>query len=377
MAIGLSEKRRPSDEELLRKPYVREAVLWEPVEYQGKKGYVRCDLCARRCIIAPGKYGVCGVRKNIGGKLYTLVYGLLTAMNIDPIEKKPLFHFEPGSSVLSISTVGCNFFCQFCQNWEISQSRLERGLYGRYVPPEKVVEAALEYGADGIAYTYNEPTIFFEYMYDVAKLAKQKGLYNVMVTNGYMTPEAIRMLGNYMDGVTVDFKGGGNPEFYKKFMGVPDPSPIYDALLEMKKQGWFIEITNLVVPRYGDKEEDVRRLARWIVENLGPETPFHLLRFHPDYRLTNLPPTPVETLEKLAKIAKEQGLHYIYIGNVWGHPLESTYCPQCGYKVIERRGFAITAWRLTKDNKCPRCGYKINIRGKFHGGAGDILPLIF
>ncbi len=364
----------PADQELLKRPHVREAVLWEPLK--DKPGYVRCNLCARRCIIAPGRYGVCGVRKNIGGKLYTLVYGLLTAMNLDPIEKKPLYHFEPGSGVLSISTVGCNFFCQFCQNWEISQSRLEKGLYGKYVPPEEVVARAKEVGADGIAYTYNEPNIFFEYLYDVAKLAKKEGLFNVMVTNGYWTPEAIHMLGKLMDAATVDFKGSGNPDFYRKFMGVPDPSPIYDAILEMKKEGWWIEITDLIVPKYGDKEEDLRRLARWVVENLGPETPFHLLRFHPDYKMMWLPPTPVETLEKLAKAAMEEGLKHVYIGNVPGHPLEHTYCPRCGEKVIERRGFWIVAWRLTKDNRCPRCGYKLNIRGRFHGGFVEIIPLL-
>jgi pyruvate formate lyase activating enzyme len=244
------------------------------------------------------------------------------------------------------------------------------------VPPEQLVELALGYGADGIAYTYNEPTIFFEYMLDVAKLAKEKGLYNVMVTNGYMTPEAIRMIGPYMDGVTVDFKASGNPRFYRDFMGVPDPSPIYEALLEMKKQGWFIEVTDLIVPRYGDSEEDLRRLARWVRDNLGPETPFHLLRFHPDYRLTDLPPTPVETLERLAKAASEEGLRHVYIGNVWGHPLENTYCPNCGYPGIERRGFTIVAWRLRKGNRCPRCGYKLNIRGSFHGGSGGPMPVL-
>ncbi len=356
------------------KPYIREASLWHPDTE--KEGYVRCNLCARRCLIAPGRYGVCGVRKNVNGRLYTLVYGLLTAMNIDPIEKKPLYHFEPGSGVLSISTVGCNFFCVFCQNWEISQSRLEEGLYGRYVEPEEVVEKAVEHGADGIAYTYNEPTVFFEYMRDVAKLAKQKGLYNVMVTNGYLTPEAIRELGNLMDGVTVDFKAAGNPDFYKKFMGVPDPSPIYDALLEMKRQGWWIEITNLVVPRYGDSPEDVRKLARWIVENLDPETPFHLLRFHPDYKLLDLPPTPVETLEKLAEVARKEGIKHVYIGNVWGHPLENTYCPNCSTRVIDRLGFSITAWRLTRDNRCPKCGYTLKIRGRFHGGWSQVLPIL-
>ncbi len=357
------------------RPYVREARLWEPVA--GRRGYVRCRLCARRCLIAPGRYGACGVRKNVDGRLYTIVYGLLTAMNVDPVEKKPLYHFEPGSGVLSISTVGCNFYCMFCQNWEISQSRLEKGLYGRYFDPEEVVRKALEVGAEGIAYTYNEPTIFFEYMYDVARLAKKHGLYNMMVTNGYMTPEAVREIGPYMDAATVDFKGGANPEFYRKFMGVPDPSPIFDALLEMRRQGWWIEITNLVVPKYGDREDDVRRLARWVADNLGEETPFHLLRFHPDYKLLDLPPTPVETLERLAEVARREGLKHVFIGNVWGHPLENTYCPRCGYKVIERRGFAVTAWRLTKDNKCPRCGYSVKVRGRFHGGWGAIMPLMY
>ncbi len=360
---------------LLSRPHVREAVLWEPVE--GKPGYVKCNVCARRCIIAPGRYGVCGVRKNVDGKLYLLVYGLLTAMNIDPIEKKPLYHFEPGSGVLSISTVGCNFFCRFCQNWEISQSRLEKGLYGRYVEPEEVVKAALEWGADGIAYTYNEPTIFLEYVHDVAEIAKKHGLYNVMVTNGYLTREAIDYLDGLIDGVTVDFKGSGNREFYRKFMGVPDPSPIYDAILYMKEKGWWIEITDLIVPKYGDSEEDLKRLAEWVRDNVGPETPFHLLRFHPDYKLLDLPPTPVETLERLAKIAIETGLKHVYLGNVWGHPLENTYCPRCGYTLIERLGFRITAWRLTKDNRCPRCGYKVNIRGKFHGGWDIITPLLY
>ena len=356
------------------KPYVRQARFWEPLK--DKPGYVVCNLCHRRCIIAPGRWGVCGVRKNVGGKLYTYVYGLLTAANLDPIEKKPLMHFEPGSSVLSVSTVGCNFFCRFCQNWSLSQSRLEKGLYGEYISPEELVGYAVRMGADGLSYTYNEPTIFYEYMYDTAKIAKEKGLFNTMVTNGYMTPEAIGELGPYMDAATVDFKGSGNREFYRRFMGVPDPEPIYESLLAMKKEGWWIEVTDLIVPRYGDGEEDLRRLAAWVRDNLGDETPFHLLRFHPDYLMTDVPPTPVETLDKLAKIAMEEGLKHVFIGNVWGHPLENTYCPRCGYPVIERRGFTITAWRLTKDNRCPRCGYKLNIRGRFRGGARTLVSLI-
>ncbi|MCE4626565.1 MAG: AmmeMemoRadiSam system radical SAM enzyme, partial [Desulfurococcales archaeon] len=266
---------------LLGKPHVRPAILWE--ELKDREGWVKCNLCARRCIIAPGRYGVCGVRKNIDGKLYTVVYGLLTAMNIDPIEKKPLYHYHPGSRVLSVSTVGCNFFCKFCQNWSISQSRLERGLYGVFKTPEEVVSAALKYDADGISYTYNEPTIFFEFMYDTAKLAKDNDLFNTMVTNGYITPEAVDMLGNLMDAATVDFKGGGNPDFYKKYSGVLNPEHIFEAILAMRDNGWFIEITNLVVPEVGDHEDDISKLSGWIVDNIGPETPFHLLRFHPDY----------------------------------------------------------------------------------------------
>jgi pyruvate formate lyase activating enzyme len=352
-------------EELLRKPHVRLARFWTPVE--GRPGYVKCNLCSRCCLIAEGRYGVCGVRKNVGGKLYTLVYGLLTAANLDPIEKKPLTHFYPGSAVFSISTPGCNFYCQFCQNWEISQSRLERGLYGRYASPEEVVREALRLRADGISYTYNEPTIFYEFMYDTAVLAKKHGLFNTMVTNGYITPEAMEELAPYMDAATVDFKGGANPGFYRKFMGVPSPEPIFETLRLMKEKGVFIEVTNLVVPLVGDNEDDVRKLARWIAENLGDETPLHLLRFYPHYKMIDYPPTEVQHLEELAAVVREEGLKHVYIGNVWGHPLESTYCPKCGYKVVERRGFFATKWELTKDMRCPMCGYKLNFVGEYRG----------
>ena len=355
---------------LLDRPHVRRAVLWVKAGDRGV-GWVRCDLCHRRCYIAPGKFGACGVRKNVDGVLYTLVYGLLSASNIDPIEKKPLMHFHPGSRVLSISTVGCNFYCQFCQNFEISQSRLEKGLYGVYRTPEEVVETALAYGAEGVTYTYNEPTIFFELMYDVAREARRRGLFNTMVTNGYMTPEAVDELGGLMDAATVDFKGGGDPEFYRKIMLVPDPELIYETALAMRDKGWWIEVTNLVVPQVGDKPEYVRKMARWIVENLGPETPFHLLRFHPDYKLMHLPHTPIETLEKLASIAVEEGLKHVYIGNVWGHPLEDTYCPRCGYKVVDREGFSIAEWRLESGFRCPRCGYRLNFKGEYRARSFD------
>ncbi len=348
----------------------RQAKHWIKLE----DNKVQCKLCYRECVIPDGEYGACGVRKNEGGVLYTLVYGMLTAANVDPIEKKPLMHFYPGSSVLSISTIGCNFFCKFCQNWVLSQQRRE--IMGKYADPDDVVRWAKRYGTDGISYTYNEPTVFYEFMYDVAKLAAKEGLFNTMVTNGYMQPEAVKELGKYMNAATVDFKGGADPDFYRKFMGVLDPEPIFDTIIEMKRQGWWIEITNLVVPIYGDKEEYVRKLARWINENLGPETPFHLLRFHPDYLVQDIPPTPVETLEKLAKAAAEEGLKHVYLGNVPGHPMENTYCPNCGELVVERYGFYITNWKLKEGNVCPKCGYKLNIVGEYKGRRHYWLSII-
>lgn len=346
----------------LSKPWVKEARHW--VRLDGSK--VRCDLCYKRCPIASGGYGACGVRYNHEGRLYTLVYGLLTAINIDPIEKKPLMHFMPGSSVLSISTAGCNFMCMFCQNWTISQSRRD-DIFGEYYPPERIVRIGRDYGADGVSYTYNEPTVFYEYMYDVAKLVKREGMFNTMVTNGYITDEALDELSPYMDAATVDFKGAGNTYFYRKFMGVPNAEPIFNTLKEMKRKGIFIEVTNLVIPNYGDNVDDLRKLSRWIAENLGPETPFHLLRFYPHYLLNNVNMTPISTLEKLAKVAAEEGLKHVYIGNVPGHSLEHTYCPQCGYLVIRRYGFDILEWRLKEDNKCPQCGYRVNIVGGYRG----------
>lgn len=343
---------------MIEAPNYREAKLWEKIDGEGA---VRCRLCRRYCVVKPGRYGACGVRKNVRGKLYTLVYGLLTAVNLDPIEKKPLMHFMPGAKALSISTVGCNFFCQFCQNWEISQSRLEEGLYGRYYDVSEIIHIAKSYGSDAISYTYNEPTIFFEYMLDVAREAKREGMANTIVTNGFMSEEAINELSGYLDAATVDFKGGGNRDFYRKYMGVPDPEEIYSTLLEYKRKKVFIEITNLVVPGIGDSEEDVIRLSKWIVENLGPETPFHLLRFHPDYKLTWVQPTPVSTLEKLADVAMREGLAHVYLGNVWGHPLESTYCPNCRRIVIKRTGFYIERYNLSNDGRCKFCGYRLNV----------------
>ncbi|MCS7120333.1 MAG: AmmeMemoRadiSam system radical SAM enzyme [Nitrososphaerota archaeon] len=339
--------------------YKREAMLYE--EIQGKM--VRCNLCGRRCIIRDGGFGFCGVRKNESGRLYALNYARICAANADPIGKKPLSHFHPGATVLSIATVGCNFRCQFCDNWSISQ---ERDIVGKDFPPEKVVETAENYECEGISYTYTEPTIFFEYAYDTAILAHEKGIFNTFVTNGYMTPEAVRMIAPYLDAATVDFKGGGDPEFYRKFSSVPSVEPIYESLREMRKCGIHIEVTNLVVPEIGDSLERIRELASWIKENLGRDTPFHLLRFHPDYNLTEIRATEIQTLEKAYDVSREAGLDYVYLGNVAGHRYENTYCPICGETVIKRYGYEVIRWNLTEDMRCSNCGNKIPIRGRFH-----------
>jgi len=341
---------------------LHEAMLYEKSE--DKK--VRCNLCARRCVIKDGGLGFCLVKKNEGGTLYSLVYAKAISACVDPIGKKPLSHFNPGALVMSIATVGCNFRCKFCDNWMISQ---ERKIQGKHFPPEDVVKAARDNGCQGISYTYTEPTIFFEYAYDTAKLAHKVGLFNTFVTNGYMTPEAVKTITPYLDAATVDFKGAGDSDFYKKFAAVPTVEPIYESLKEMKRNNIHIEITNLVVPKIGDSLERLRELATWVKEVLGRDTPFHLLRFHPEYQVTDTPSTSIETLEKAYAAAKEAGLNYVYIGNVPGHPYENTYCPNCNELLIKRFSFEITRWKLTKDMRCPACDQDIPIKGKLYAGG--------
>ncbi len=327
---------------------------------------VRCNLCGRRCVINEGGTGFCLVRKNEKGTLYSLVYAKAISACADPIGKKPLSHFNPGALVMSIATVGCNFRCQFCDNWMISQ---EKKIGGKPFPPEDVVKATRENGCQGISYTYTEPTVFFEYAYDTAKLAHQVGFFNTFVTNGYMTPEAVKTIAPYLNAATVDFKGGGDPDFYKSFSAVPSVEPIYEALKEMKRNGIHVEITNLVVPKKGDSLDRIKELAAWIKDALGKDTPFHLLRFHPDYQLTTIQSTPIKTLEDAYATVKEAGLDYTYIGNVPGHPCENTYCPNCNELLIKRFGFEITKWNLTKDTRCPACGHEIPIKGKLHASG--------
>jgi len=337
----------------------KEAMLYEQL---GKKD-VKCNLCARGCTIRDGGIGFCLVRKNEGGKLYSLVYAKACSVCVDPINKKPLSHFHPGSLVMSIATVGCNFRCRFCDNWVISQ---EKEISGYDFPPEHVVKATKENGCQGISYTYTEPTIFFEYAYDTAKLARKEGFFNTFVTNGYMTTEAVRTIAPVLDAATVDFKGGGDPQFYKEFSAVPSVEPIYDSLKEMKKCGIHVEITNLVVPKVGDDLETIKELATWVKDNLGKDTPFHLLRFHPDYKLTDIPSTSLQTLEKACNLSVDVGLNYVYIGNVPGHRFENTYCPNCKELLIKRFSFEIVKWSLTEDMRCPACGENIVIKGKFY-----------
>jgi len=336
---------------------MQEARLYERLE----ENRVRCALCAHRCVINEGQRGICHVRENRGGTLYTLVYGRLIAQHVDPVEKKPLYHFYPGSTAYSIATPGCNFRCRWCQNWEISQMPREQHLVlGRAVPPEEVVADARRAGSRRIAYTYTEPTIFFEYAYDTARIAHREGIHNTFVTNGYMTPEAVDTIDGYLDAATVDFKGSGDPDFYRSFCKVTNTGPIYQSLLEMKQKKIFIEITNLIVTGGGDSREAFLKLVRWIIDNLGSDVPLHILRFFPSYLYTSRPPPPVSFLEELWKISKSEGLKYVYLGNVPGHKYENTYCPRCNNLLIERFGFEVGSIRL-KGRRCAFCDEEINV----------------
>jgi pyruvate formate lyase activating enzyme len=340
------------------------AQLYEPLD--GEK--VRCTACARYCTIPSGSHGFCFVRKNEGGRLLLLSYGRAAAVQVDPVEKKPLSHFHPGARVFSIGTVGCNWRCQYCQNAEISQ---EREVSGRPLPPRSAVDGARRYGCAGITFTYNEPTIFIEYALDVIREAHRAGLFANFVTNGYMTPEAVEVLAPHLDAVSVDFKGSGEPGFMRKYITAKGPDPILSTIKDLKSRGVHVEVTDLIVPEVGDSDEATRSLARYVAKELGPATPFHLLRFHPDYHMMDLPETPIATLERHHAIAKEEGLEYAYLGNVWGHRLEHTYCPACGAVAVRRYGFTIQGWNLDAANRCRRCGHAVPMVG---GLAEDYVP---
>ena len=332
-------------------PYAHEAMYYQQIG----EGLVQCQLCPNRCTLPEGSRSQCRVRENRGGKLYTLAYGNPCAVHNDPIEKKPFNHFLPGTLAFSIATAGCNLHCLYCQNWTISQKRPEE-VDSISLPPEDVVKYALKAGSRSIAYTYSEPNIFYEYMLDTAKAARPKGLRNVVISNGYINPDPLRELCHAVDAIRVDLKGFSE-EFYQKVC-FGSLAPVLESIKIIHQEGIWLEIVNLVVPTLNDDEGMLREMARWIVKNLGPDVPVHFSRFYPMYKLTKLPPTPVETLEKARAIAMEEGINYAYIGNVPGHPASHTYCPACGKAIIKRTGFEVTEYHIV-DGKCEFCGHPI------------------
>lgn len=319
------------------------------------KKLIQCELCPRRCVVPKGKRGYCGVRENRGGKYYSLVYGNPCAFNLDPIEKKPLFHVLPSTTSLSIATVGCNFHCKFCQNWEISQSSPE-DVYSYDVPPELVVQKAGEMGAHSVAYTYVEPTIFIEYMLDTAKLVRKAGLLNVMHSNGFINREPLEQLSTVLDAANIDLKSYSQ-EFYRELCE-GHLHPVLETLKTLRKTGVHVEITNLVIPTQNDDMVMIKDMCLWIKDELGEDTPVHFARFYPLYKLKTLPPTPVSTLEKAKHVAGDAGLNYVYIGNVPGHEGENTFCPGCGKMIIQRAGYMVVEMHI-RDGRCRYCGKPI------------------
>jgi len=316
-------------------------------------GKTECMLCSRRCVIADGKRGFCNVRLNRDGTLYTCVYGSVIARHVDPIEKKPLFHFLPGTFAYSIATMGCNFRCYFCQNWEISQYLDEDGTPpGTPLPPERAVEEASRTGCSSIAYTYTEPTIFFEYAYDIAVLAHEKGIKNIFVTNGYQTPETIEKMKGVIDAANVDLKSFSE-EFYRKVCSAR-LRPVLEAIRLMYEVGIHIEVTTLVVPRKNDSDEELTEIASFLAD-ISADIPWHVSRFYPNYRDLATPATPRETVRRAVRIGRQQGLRYVFAGNLPGEGDEDTVCPKCGETVIARSGYSTNTLRL-RGNLCGNCG---------------------
>jgi pyruvate formate lyase activating enzyme len=334
---------------------VREARFYEKIG----DGRVKCSLCAQHCTISPGKRGICAVRENRDGTLYSLVYGKIIARNLDPIEKKPLFHFHPGSTSYSIATVGCNFKCLHCQNYDISQyPKKHDDIPGMDMSPEQVVREAELAGCKSISYTYTEPTIFLEFAYDCARLAHQKGIKNVFVSNGYTGPDATRLIAPYLDGNNIDLKG--DDAFYKRIAGAR-LQPVLDTIRLMKELGVWVEITTLIIPAYNDSDEFLKWVADFI-KSIDPAMPWHVTQFYPTHELIDKPRTPVSTLRRAREIGLKAGLKYVYEGNVPGEGGENTYCPSCGELLIERFGFTLTDVKM-KNSSCTKCGANIEGRG--------------
>lgn len=331
----------------------------EATLYHLEDGKVRCDLCNHRCLIPDGKTGVCGVRKNKGNKLKTLVYGAISSKNADPIEKKPLYHFRPGTMAMSYGSIGCNFSCEHCQNYTIATAT-PGDIPLEDISPKQSVELAKNNYCKGIAYTYNEPTVWFEFTYDSAKLAKKEDLYTVYVTNGYMTEEALDEISPHLDAANVDIKAFDNTKFYKNISSA-ELEPVIETCERMSRSNIHLELTYLIIPGENDEEESFRKLADWIIDKLGEETPIHLSRFYPSHKMMDKKPTPIETLERAHEIITERGVKYAYLGNVGKHKYENTFCPACGKLLIERTGFTTKINKLSEKNTCENCGEEIKI----------------
>jgi len=316
---------------------------------------VQCELCPKMCAIEPGQSGECRVRVNIDGVLKTVVYGFPCSIHVDPIEKKPLFHFLPGTGILSIATVGCNLHCRNCQNWEISQANPEES-QAVFCPPQRLVELTQKTGCLSLAYTYTDPIVYYEYTYDTAKLARDNAIRNVLVTAGYINAEPWKKLLKYVDAANIDLKGISD-DFYRQVCS-GTLKPVQNALVLAKASGILLEVTNLIIPTLNDKPEQIRELVRWVKVNLGSDTPLHFSRFFPRYQMRHLPPTSLKTLDMAREIAISEGLCYVYIGNIQSKVGQNTYCPACNNLLIERSGYTILQNRL-KEGCCPDCGKQI------------------
>jgi pyruvate formate lyase activating enzyme len=318
-------------------------------------GDIQCELCPHRCRVSKGKRGLCRVRENRDGKYYSLVYGNPCAVHLDPIEKKPFFHVLPGTTSFSLATAGCNFQCKFCQNWEISQASPE-DVYSYDVPPELIVSKAKEIGARSVAHTYVEPSIFYEYMFDIGHLTRREGLLNVTHSNGFINPVPLKNLCKVLDAANIDLKGF-TENFYRELCG-GELNPVLETLKRLKQEKVHLEITNLMIPTKNDEMSVLKEMCLWIKKDLGADTPIHFSRFYPLYKLKTLPPTPVSTLEKAREVALSAGLEYVYIGNIPGHAGENTFCPKCKKMVIQRTGYMVGEINV-KAGKCKYCGKPI------------------
>ncbi len=328
----------------------KEAMFYQTLD----DNMVQCKLCFRECIVRPGKKGFCSVRENRGGTYYSLVYAKPSAVHIDPVEKEPQLHMLPGTDILCIGTVGCNFRCRHCHNWHLSQASPE--MLDTYdVPPDRTVEIALEKNLPTISFTYNEPTVFYEYIYDIAVLAKEKGVRILWHSNGYMNPEPLRKLLKYTDAVTIDLKGF-NSNAYKNSSAQLEP--VLQTLKIIYTEGVWLEIVNLVIPTINDDPTDIRQMCEWIRENTSKDTPLHFSQFFPNYKLTQLLPTPIENLENAWKIALDSGLNYVTVGNVPGHKYNSTFCPECKEKLIHRFHFQVVGNNVI-EGRCKICNHPI------------------